>query len=162
MVTAPPPLRRLRDFNAIDSAQKDYVPSLQEVAETFVCAPKKCQERQWPLPTDWQRPQTFLLGQSGIRRCCLSASSSDAIYGGSKASYVCSTSSQSRASRNASLWLAGSLHPAPNSTGHLMDARFSVGSNFNVITRPKDAAEDIYLFFGCSRADARLLSYMTH
>ena len=26
-------------------------------------------ERQWPLPKDRQRPQTFLYGQSGTRRC---------------------------------------------------------------------------------------------
>ena len=36
-----------------------------------------------------------------------------------------------------------SLHPAPNSTGHLMNARFSLGAKFNVITRPKGVAEDI-------------------
>ena len=41
-------------------------------------------ERQWPLPKDRQRPQTFLFGQSGIRRCYLSASSSDKINNGSK------------------------------------------------------------------------------
>lgn len=28
-------------------------------------------ERQWPLPLTRQRPQTFLYGQSGIRRCRL-------------------------------------------------------------------------------------------
>ena len=28
-------------------------------------------ERQWPLPLARQRPQTFLFGQSGIRRCRL-------------------------------------------------------------------------------------------
>ena len=58
--------------------------------------------------------------------------------------------------------LTPSLHPAPNSIGHLMNARFSVGSNINVITRPKDAAGNIYLFFGRSRADARPLSYVIH
>lgn len=41
--------------------------------------------------------------------------------------------------------LTPSLHPAPNSTGHLLNARFSVGANFNVITRPKDAAGNIYI-----------------
>ena len=46
------------------------MPSLQEVAETFVCAPIKRPERQWPLPKDRHCPQTFLFGQSGIRRCC--------------------------------------------------------------------------------------------
>lgn len=50
LVPPPPPLSRLRDFHSIDSAQKDFVPSLQEVAETFVCAPSKRPERQWPLP----------------------------------------------------------------------------------------------------------------
>ena len=86
LVPAPPPLTRLRDFHSIDSAQKDSVPSLQEVAETFVCAPMTRPERQWPLPKDRQRPQTFLFGQSGIRRCCLTASSSDKIKNGSTAS----------------------------------------------------------------------------
>ena len=84
LVPAPPPLSRLRDFHSIDSAQKDSVPSLQEVAETFVCAPIKRPERQWPLPKDRHCPQTFLFGQSGIRRCYLSASSSDKINNGSK------------------------------------------------------------------------------
>ena len=68
LVPAPPPLRWLRDFHSIDSAQKDSVPSLQEVAETFVCAPIKRPERQWPLPLARQRPQTFLFGRSGIRQ----------------------------------------------------------------------------------------------
>ena len=68
LVPAPTPLSRLRDFHSIDSAQKDSVPSLQEVAETFVCAPMKRPERQWPLPKYRQRPQTFLFGQSGIRQ----------------------------------------------------------------------------------------------
>ena len=58
--------------------------------------------------------------------------------------------------------LTPSLHPAPNSTGHLMNARFSIGANFNVITRPKDAAGYIYLFFERSRAYARLLSNVIH
>lgn len=52
LVPAPPPLSRLRDFHSIDSAQKDSVPSLQEVAETFVCAPMTRPERQWPLPSE--------------------------------------------------------------------------------------------------------------
>lgn len=56
--------------------------------------------------------------------------------------------------------LTPSLHPTPNSTGHLMDARFSVGSNFNVITRPKEVAGVLYFFFVRSRAAARLLSYV--
>ncbi|MBS7283133.1 MAG: hypothetical protein KIG93_07710 [Prevotella sp.] len=51
------------------------------------------------MPKDRQRPQTFLFGQSGIRRCCLSASSSDAIYDGSKASYVKRPARHSSASR---------------------------------------------------------------
>lgn len=51
---------------------------------------------------------------------------------------------------------------APNSTGNLMNARFSLGANFNLITRPKDAAGYIYLFFGRSRATARQLSYVIH
>lgn len=58
--------------------------------------------------------------------------------------------------------LTPSLHPAPNGTGQLMNARFSLCANFNVITRPKDAAGDIYLFFGRSRACARLLSNVIH
>lgn len=58
--------------------------------------------------------------------------------------------------------LTPSLHPAPNSTGHLLNARFSVGANFNVITRPKDAARNIYMFFGRSRAAACQLSYVIH
>lgn len=41
--------------------------------------------------------------------------------------------------------LTPSLHPAPNSIGHLMNARFSVGSNINVITRPKDGSRCIYI-----------------
>ena len=41
--------------------------------------------------------------------------------------------------------LTPSLHPAPNSIGHLMNARFSVGSNINVITRPKDGSRYIYI-----------------
>ena len=41
--------------------------------------------------------------------------------------------------------LSPSLHPATNSTGQLMNARFSLCANFNVITRPKDAAGDIYI-----------------
>ena len=57
-----------RDFHSIDSAQKDSVPSLQEVAETFVCAPNKRPERQWPLPKARHCPQTFIFGQSGIRQ----------------------------------------------------------------------------------------------
>ena len=68
LAPAPPPLRWLRDFHSIDSAQKDSVPSLQEVAETFICAPIKRPERQWPLPKDRHCPQTFLFGQSGIRQ----------------------------------------------------------------------------------------------
>lgn len=68
MVPAPPPLSRLRDSHSIDSAQKDSVPSLQEVAETFVCAPMTRPERLRPLPKDRQRPQTFLFGQSGIHQ----------------------------------------------------------------------------------------------
>ena len=58
--------------------------------------------------------------------------------------------------------LAPSLHPDPNSTGHLMNARFSLCANFNVITRPKEVAGDIYMFFGSSRATARPLSYVIH
>ena len=65
-VSAPTPLSRPRDFHSIDSAQKDSVPSFQEVAETFVCAPIKRPERQWPLPKDRHCPQTFLFGQIGI------------------------------------------------------------------------------------------------
>ena len=68
LVPAPSPLSRLWDFHSIDSAQKDSVPSFQEVAETFVCAPIKRPERQRPLPLARQRPQTFLFGQSGIRQ----------------------------------------------------------------------------------------------
>ena len=41
LVPAPTPLSRLWDFHSIDSAQKDSVPSLQKVAETFVCASNK-------------------------------------------------------------------------------------------------------------------------
>lgn len=41
--------------------------------------------------------------------------------------------------------LTPSLHPAPNSIGHLMNARFSVGANINVITRLKEVAGDIYI-----------------
>ena len=41
--------------------------------------------------------------------------------------------------------LTQSLHPAPNGTGNLMNARFSLCANFNVITRPKDAAGDKYI-----------------
>lgn len=41
--------------------------------------------------------------------------------------------------------LPPSLHPAPNSTGQLMNARFSLCANINGITRPKDAAGDIYI-----------------
>lgn len=44
------------------------MPSLQEVAETFVCAPMTRPERLRPLPKDRQRPQTFLFGQSGIHQ----------------------------------------------------------------------------------------------
>lgn len=59
--------------------------------------------------------------------------------------------------------LTPSLHQAPNSTGHLMNARFSVGTNFNVITRSKDTAGDIYIcILGRSRAAARLLSCVIH
>ena len=75
LVPAPPPLRWLRDFHSIDSAQKDSVPSLQEVAETFICAPIKRPERQWPLPKDRHCPQTFLFGQSGIRQPVFARSS---------------------------------------------------------------------------------------
>ena len=75
LVTAPSPLSRLRDFHSIDSAQKDSVPSLQEVAETFVCAPIKRPERQWPLPKDRHCPQTFLYGRSGIRQPVFARSS---------------------------------------------------------------------------------------
>ena len=39
--------------------------------------------------------------------------------------------------------LTPSLHPTPNSTGHLMNARFGLSAKFNVITRPKEVAEDI-------------------
>ena len=67
LVPAPTPLSRLRDFHSNNSAQKDYVPSIQEVAETFVCAPINRPERQCPLPLTRQRPQTFLFGRSGIR-----------------------------------------------------------------------------------------------
>ena len=42
--------------------------------------------------------------------------------------------------------LTPSLHPAPNSTGHLMNARFGLGAKFNVITREKEIAGYIYLF----------------
>ena len=99
LVSAPTPLLRLRDFHSIDSAQKVSVPSLQEVAETFVCAPMTRPERQWPLPKDRHCPQTFLFGQSGIRGCCLTASSSDAIYDGSNASCVKRPARHSSASR---------------------------------------------------------------
>ena len=68
LVPAPTPLSRLRDFHSNNSAQKDSVPFLQEVAETFVCAPIKRPERQWPLPKNRHCPQTFLYGQSGIRQ----------------------------------------------------------------------------------------------
>ena len=51
LVPAPTPLSRLRDFHSNNSAQKDSVPSIQEVAETFVCDPIKRPERQWPLPS---------------------------------------------------------------------------------------------------------------
>lgn len=43
-----------------------------------------------------------------------------------------------------------------------MNARFSPIADFDVITRRKEAAEDIYLFLRRSRADARLLSYVIH
>ncbi|MDO4214141.1 MAG: hypothetical protein Q4D10_08435 [Bacteroidales bacterium] len=39
--------------------------------------------------------------------------------------------------------LPTSLHPAPNSIGHLKNARLCLGAKFNVITRPKGVAEDI-------------------
>ena len=39
--------------------------------------------------------------------------------------------------------LSPSLHPAPNSIGQLMNARFSLGAKFNVITRPKGGEESI-------------------
>ena len=39
--------------------------------------------------------------------------------------------------------LSPSLHPAPNSTGQLMNARLCLGAKFNVITRPKEVAGDI-------------------
>lgn len=58
--------------------------------------------------------------------------------------------------------LSPSLHPAPNSTGHLKPARFSLSAKFNVITRPKDAAGDIYFFLweqSCCRTPA---FYVTH
>ena len=42
--------------------------------------------------------------------------------------------------------LSPSLHPAPNSTGHLMNARFSLGAKFNVITRQGEVAGYKYLF----------------
>ena len=42
--------------------------------------------------------------------------------------------------------LSPSLHPAPNSIGQLMNARFSLGAKFNVITREKEIAGYIYLF----------------
>ncbi|MGM9736964.1 MAG: hypothetical protein ACI3ZT_00960 [Candidatus Cryptobacteroides sp.] len=41
--------------------------------------------------------------------------------------------------------LMPSLHPAPNSTGNLMNARLSLGADFNVITRPKDTKGCIYI-----------------
>ena len=41
--------------------------------------------------------------------------------------------------------LTPSLHPAQNSIGQLMNARFSLGAKFNVITRPKEIAGYIYL-----------------
>ncbi len=42
--------------------------------------------------------------------------------------------------------LTPSLHPAPNSIGHLKNASFSLGAKFNVITRPKEVAGYKYLF----------------
>ena len=42
--------------------------------------------------------------------------------------------------------LTPSLHPAQNSIGHLMNARFSLSAKFNVITRSKEIAGYIYLF----------------
>ena len=76
LVPAPTPLSRLRDFHSIDSAQKDSVPSLQEVAETFVCAPIKRPERQWPLTLTRQRPQTFLMGRAEPEDCHSASASS--------------------------------------------------------------------------------------
>lgn len=38
--------------------------------------------------------------------------------------------------------LSPSLHPAPNSIGQLMNARFSLGAKFNVITRENSGAFD--------------------
>ena len=42
--------------------------------------------------------------------------------------------------------LTPSLHPAPNSIVHLMNARFGLSAKFNVITREKEIAGYIYLF----------------
>ena len=42
--------------------------------------------------------------------------------------------------------LSPSLHPAPNSIGHLKNARLCLGAKFNVITRPKGVAEDIKIW----------------
>ncbi|MDY4563698.1 MAG: hypothetical protein SPD85_08875 [Candidatus Cryptobacteroides sp.] len=42
--------------------------------------------------------------------------------------------------------LSPSLHPAPNSIGHLKNARFCLGAKFNIITRPKEVAGDIYIY----------------
>ena len=39
--------------------------------------------------------------------------------------------------------LPPSLHPAPNSIGHLKNARLCLSAKFNVISRPKEVAEDI-------------------
>ncbi len=79
LVSAPPPLSRLRDFHSIDSAQKDSVPSFQEVAETFVCATIKRPERQRPLPLARQRPQTFPMGRAEPEDCHSASESSSKI-----------------------------------------------------------------------------------
>jgi len=43
--------------------------------------------------------------------------------------------------------LSPSLHPAPNSIGHLMNARFDLGAKFNVITRENSGAfDDIFTY----------------
>ena len=75
-------------------------------------------------------------GKTVIHRISVRGPAPAAAYG--LASYAICVRLQPR--------LSPSLHPAPNSIGHLMNARFSLRAKFNVITREKEIAGYIYLF----------------
>ena len=94
-------------------------------------------ERLRPLPKDRHCPQTFLFGQSGIRRCCLSASSSDKINNGITAS---GNSGKHQPSAPSALCTSEKVSPTSLGMSLFLDAPFPTGTDrcrLSLMERPK-------------------------